>query len=282
MFLAIFKANPYHDKAGRFTTNGGANFISSWGKEYAKASLKEVPKQAREYPDLLRTPGKETSAEYYKLVARNKAHLNEIGYKDLSLVRDYTGTGYASINHSLRVGNPTLRVRRIVAKLDAVIGANQVGVDTKAYRGVGGYNAYASKIRDMAKNGTLKPGTVFTEDGFSSTSLDKGLARKFAGHGGVVFHLNVPKEAKGIYVGMQGTTNKNKYSKHPEENELIMHRKGSVIVKKYWEDAVGTLNVEADWHVPLEEEHPANDLSLLEPHPSKQRAKKNLGNIFDY
>lgn len=79
--------------------------------------------------------------------------------------------------------NPTLDTRNAIRNVDAALNKGTVSEDTIAFRGL---------PAEMTKD--LKPGDVFTDNGFVSTSLDRKAALKFNKN---TTEIRVPKGSKG-------------------------------------------------------------------------------------
>lgn len=125
-------------------------------------------------------------------------------------IRDFTDSFHIEVNEKLRgksYRNPG-RSRwtaednsRVVRDLDEAI-ANSPGLssDTELWRGVDDVN--------------FKPGQVFTDKAYTSTTVKKDVAGFFGSH---IVRILVPKGTKGLYVGKD-------FSENPEEAEFLLSR----------------------------------------------------------
>lgn len=99
----------------------------------------------------------------------------------------YVGTGYQTSNANLRAGSkPTSADRAMDSAIDASVIKNNV----VAFRGT----------RDNFPD--LAPGDVFTDNGFSSVSLNELVAQNYArGDNPALVRINIPQGAKGAWLG---------------------------------------------------------------------------------
>jgi 2'-5' RNA ligase len=111
---------------------------------------------------------------------------------------DYTGRAYRDMNAHLRRGEaPRLATdeenrRRISILTDLAAVQDPTSADQTVYRGTRGLRL------------GLKDGDEFHDKGFSSTSVDKGVAESMTGVGGALIRIKVPKGSQVIDVQALG------------------------------------------------------------------------------
>lgn len=115
-------------------------------------------------------------------------------YRDIS--------GNAQLNVSLRKGEPLSPETAAHAKeLDGLLGQSKIEHDSMLYRGIAPHNPQAQIFREQITSGQLKAGSVLSDKGYASTTLDAGIANgKFAEDGGVVFKIKAKKGSEGLYM----------------------------------------------------------------------------------
>lgn len=122
-----------------------------------------------------------------------------LSQSDKRLISTYT---YATPeNSALRKGKTTQRSENMKNIINRAYNK-----DERVYRGIRG--EYANKLLN------LEVGDVITEPGFSSTTHDEDVAKKFA-KDGVVLDIEVPE-------GWGNMLNVSEYTLHPEESESII------------------------------------------------------------
>lgn len=119
-------------------------------------------------------------------------------------------------NKALRTGKPfqgtteeKARVADAQKSLDALLDKSSMRYDIRTWRGV--------KDHDGKILATLKKGTVFEDKGYGSVSTEKSVGEQFAGPGGLLFDIELPKGSRGV-VPTQWTT------RFLEEWEVILPR----------------------------------------------------------
>lgn len=108
----------------------------------------------------------------------------------------YRGNGYVNINNALRqqkVNDPKLKKQ--IKQLNNAINKSKLKDDISLFRGM--------KLNDKLKQqlSKLKPGDSFTDNAFSSTSLDENIVNKLFGgkkDNEVIFQINAKKGQKGL------------------------------------------------------------------------------------
>lgn len=144
--------------------------------------------------------------------------------------------GNADLNGSLRKGEPLSAEGAAHAKeLDSLLASSKLEHDTMTYRGIAPSNPQAKIFRDQIASGQLKSGSVLTDKGYASTTLDGGIANsKFAEDGGVVFKIKAPKGSDGLY--MNAASDKfvgGRYNgEFRDEKELLLPRNSQYKIGK--------------------------------------------------
>ena len=114
-------------------------------------------------------------------------------YQTLEAMAKYTDAGYRWINQQLRHGEGRLdpETAKDVDSLDRILNASSLPDDLVVYRG----------FRNDAISNSLKtlPGTIVSDKGYISTTLDVGLAAAYA-KGELVAEIHLPKGYKAAYV----------------------------------------------------------------------------------
>lgn len=122
--------------------------------------------------------------------------------------KTYTGETYTAINGGLRKGGLDPVHDATVRDLDSAISKSELPENTVLYRGM--------ELNDNLRN-NIKPGATFTDQAYTSTSLDQGNPSRFAGgENGAVMRIKAQKGQKGL--AMQSI------SDYPEEKEVLLPR----------------------------------------------------------
>jgi hypothetical protein len=142
--------------------------------------------------------------------ALRKAHTAGISSSHVqSSIMAYSGSAYSSINGALRshtgpgMQSLTSEVAQHVANIDHAIAHSPAPHDLLLHRGISG-----SKVEELY--GSLKPGDMITDQGYSSTSSQPGSA--FGGS--VELKIHVPKGHPAMAIP----------SNHPNEQEILLPR----------------------------------------------------------
>lgn len=160
-----------------------------------------------------------TEAQFQAQASKDIAKLSK---KELLSLEEYTGDGFGNINHGLR--NPPPRGSSVgeIRHMTKAIGRTALSNDAVVFRGSNLGGAAPPKI-----------GSVITDKGFMSTTIDPRIAAEFSEGIGTTMKISVPKGTKGIYV--------DSFSLAEEELEFIMQRgtsikiTGRVKVGSVWE-----------------------------------------------
>ena len=160
----------------------------------------------------------------HKAVDGNSKLLNS----ERGALLDYSGPHYAPINAALRKGEmPTDWRAHAVERLDSALAKSSVPKDLLVYRG----------LRDQSLVSHLKPGAVFRDHGFLSTTISKNVANDSFADGGVLFHITIPKGGKALPMTRQGHYN--------HEKEVLLPRGSRLRVRKVERNENGTIIVHA-------------------------------------
>ena len=252
-FVGVLKANPYHDKAGRFARADGEHHFVSVGGIFAGSNARDKAKSAndvanRAYPTTKEFRGGKHPE--YGLTANILLHqdaVKTLSADQVKSVREYTGVGYTGVNQILRHGaidgldasqmeaqyyDSTMkavekRVNNITDSLDKMT----LGYDALTFRGVEPSSRTGRGILDAWKKGSL-PGLSIEDQGFVSTSLSKSTAEGFGAAGmpgkiqGILMKVKTPKETKAMSVELP------ELSTNSGENEIIFQRETKFTVEK--------------------------------------------------
>jgi hypothetical protein len=120
-------------------------------------------------------------------------------------------------NKALRAGKPfvgntdeeTKRVAVAQKGLDDLMAKSSMITDIRVWRGVSDQNGRIAA--------SLKKGTVFQDNGYSSTAVKRSVAESFAEYNGLLFDIEVPAGSRGI-VSTQFTT------RYLDEWEVVLPR----------------------------------------------------------
>ena len=160
-------------------------------------------------------------------------------------IQDYTDNAFESINTRLRYGRyKTNSNNEIDKKIDILTKAlnKEIGKNLVVYRGAENdfidtlLGQVISDVKSSEKNAIIEKllnekNIIFNEKGFMSTSIHKEGA-----HGKVMMKINVPKNAKGLYV--EPITKKQVSSWEHPEDELLLQKNYSLKINnvKYNEE----------------------------------------------
>ena len=115
-----------------------------------------------------------------------KNFVDKLTNDEISSIGNYTANGYSAINNGLRYPPPSESVKRHADNISSAM-AKGGGAPSNftVYRG-SSFEGHAN----------MKPGDIFSDAGFTSTSVSK--SQKFSGN--ISYEIRVPKGAKGAYV----------------------------------------------------------------------------------
>lgn len=141
---------------------------------------------------------------------------NDLSSGEMNSIRSYTGSGYHTINNSLRTGRSTQHLRN----LDSAM--RPVPTDIMVIRNTG-----ADTFRSMGISGPSEAhellGKVFKDPGYLSTAVEREQGT--FSHQAFRLRIQVPKGTPGRYVDAGLSAN-------PGERELILARDRSMLVTK--------------------------------------------------
>lgn len=214
-YAAIFKANPYHDGLGRFATGNGAAFVSTTShfektltalRKQVKAT--ETADAAKEYifvkqnnPSLqsfARAMTEETQASWDKLSEAEKLSIKEYSSSFHEPINQGLG-GQQAASEKLDAANKHIdnmdkAMETMASPKDMIVFR---AVNVSRLMGVGADISYLDPV-DLLH--TLK-GKIFEDPCFGSTSVHHRIATDFLSDSRVMLGIQVPKGAKGIWVG---------------------------------------------------------------------------------
>lgn len=199
--------NPYHGKDGKFTgPHGGGDAGKIVPHRKPGAGTPAAPKSG---VDFAGKAAPEIKAHHEAIGASWRKALTE---DERHAVRTYTGQSYDPINQALRSGQkPT----GLVVDLDRAIGKSTLARDTIVYRGV----------KDPGKLGLHEGnlvGATIRDRAFTSTSLDRRVAEKYAGPSGAVLRIHAPAGTKAASMA--------KVSRYDKEREVLFPRGATIRV----------------------------------------------------
>lgn len=145
-----------------------------------------------------------------------------------SALIDYSGDSYGPINGAFRMGGkPEGHLGDVADRLDSALAKSKCPRDMVVYRGIGSKSIV----------GHLKPGDVFHDKAFLSTTASSEVAHDSFADGGVVFHITIPKGANAMPMAKEG--------KYPKEQEILMPRNTRMHINKVENHANGTTIIHA-------------------------------------
>ena len=110
----------------------------------------------------------------------------------------YSDDGYKGMNRDLRGERETVDSNIVMRDVQAAIDANTINENAVVFRGTTDANLTV-QILSMA------PGETFTDKGFVSTSLVRGVGEQFSSQRGMVFQMAVPEGSHAVgLVGGEG------------------------------------------------------------------------------
>lgn len=124
--------------------------------------------------------------------ARAESQLGSLSHDEAKAVNVYQGPAYSVINPELRKTGGTLahpELRAIADNIDAAIRKHRLPHDQQLFRGMRGDQMFRTL-------GAMKPGQVFQDHGFVSTSSDAEVG----GFGQLKMVIAAPKGARGLHM----------------------------------------------------------------------------------
>lgn len=175
----------------------------------------------------------ETGAEEY-LTETQGEYIRKLGYDGRNGIETYTGSGYTYMNSYLRGNTDSAydmfasnmsedeepdydyfddQINSAIAELDSAFEGNGAILqnDVLVYRGI---DSDSGILEEVIDGGT---GTIISDSGFISTSIDDSVAKKFAGATGTLLKIVARKGTRALYplAANMGQS---------DENEVIINR----------------------------------------------------------
>ncbi len=228
------KADEHASKTGNIPVNPVKSKPIALPKEMPKLKLPEVKSDLEVHKPLSHDKFLSMRDEYTKLIKTNPDQ-----YK---AIFGYSSTHYEEINPALREGKVTKSLAGTIKHMDEALEKSLLKENITVYRGLVG--PYAEKLREN------KPGTIFVEKAYTSTSINKD---KILGHGsqhetdhystdiqkgtsiGTVLHINVPAGYPAAAIP----------SAHPKEMEILLKKGTAFRIDKVEGNVVHVTVVEA-------------------------------------
>lgn len=242
MYARILKFNPFHDHLGRFSNHESSIFVSTGAKfqgtiSRLKAQMGKAEKNfspAKPYAQDLDSITESSSSLYNKTVKQ----WDKLSKGAQSAVRDYTSSGYESIN--THVNDPSLlggnhSVNGLVKDLDDATEDMEAPAAMVTYRSAElpkiltaqgirhGLDVMGRKAIDSRLDSLV--GTTFRDPSFGSSSISAQVASSFLYPDRVMLEIQVPKGAKGVWVGSGlDRAGSNVRTAVPSEHEFLFPR----------------------------------------------------------
>jgi hypothetical protein len=210
-----------------------SNFISKYkgklvgqdGSDDAGPSSETKPTKA---PEKSQSPSKPTEPTSKKSKNKNFEFTSDFSPEEIDAIKEYQNGMYGSklggfsvIQSVLRTGThkegdkisekDKQNITEIANQISSAIKKSKVTSDIKVYRG----------IRATGSLKDLKVGQVLSEKGFTSTSLDKSISKKFSqklnsGEIPTVFEISVRRGQNALFM--------NDVSRHDSEKEVVLDK----------------------------------------------------------
>lgn len=158
---------------------------------------------------------------------------NASQFEAMEYYRDISGN--AQLNRNLRTGQPLPpEAAQHARELDGLLGSSKLEHDTMTYRGIASDNPQVQIFRQQIADGQLKPGSIMTDKGYASTTLNGGIAEDKFGDGGVVFKIKSPKGSEGLYMNAASDKylGKRYEGEFRDEKELLLPRNSQYKIGK--------------------------------------------------
>lgn len=160
-----------------------------------------------------------TKHDYRELVKRSKAWAGKLSKRQIKVIGNYTGNGSDKLNNALRYPKraTTAKTRQRVKDLRASLKTFKLTHPMTVYRGT------SNKVARLALHQkTLKPGAIYSDPGFASTSTSHAVATEFTSQ--VLLKINFPKGYHGAYLDPISTVR--------GEKEYLLNPNTKLIVTK--------------------------------------------------
>lgn len=244
----ILKANPYHDRLGRFANandRGNHHYVTTMYSNGQASNAKAIQKKLLAKEIAKEKKQKYTEVEPYKHDANSKRLMGVTQKKwdtltvdEKKQIHEYTGSWYKKINPLVGGSKGDLSNldewdREAAMKMDSALkkagGLPENHVMFKAidlnHMGLSGYGQH-STVDDLNK---LK-GKTITDHAYSSMSTSDSVASSFLQNDRVLLRIKAKKGTKGAWVGGYDA-NGNPRSKYPTEHEFVAARGQSLKIK---------------------------------------------------
>lgn len=240
---SIFKFNPYHDKAGRFTTADGAETLSfgrsRWSIERMKRTvLDHLNRQAKRKSALEASSYK--SYHGYDAVKAGAASLvnetrdwytNDLNNEERNSIINYTGADSSDMNRWLgedsgKIPTDDSYLAETIRNLHSALDKASTPENLIVYRAVNLGNVGLGSNKALSS----LEGTRFTDHAFASTSIDPEVALRFMKLNRAMLELKIPKGSKAGWVGeWDGDLQR---SSIPSEMEMIVQKGAKIRLGK--------------------------------------------------
>ncbi|NLR32318.1 ADP-ribosyltransferase [Levilactobacillus tujiorum] len=160
-----------------------------------------------------------TKKHYRQMVKRSKAWAGQLSKRQIKVIGVYTGDGSDKINNALRYPNrkATAKTKQRVRDLAASLKTFKLTHAMTVYRGT------SKKVARLALHqAKLKPGAIYSDPGFASTSTSYGVATEFTSQ--ILLKINFPKGYHGAYLAP--------ISQYSDEKEYLLNPNTKLVVTK--------------------------------------------------
>jgi hypothetical protein len=237
------KARVAHEKAVEAHSKAKARQEAAQTKEKAaeaKAATKtskaaEPPTKAGGQDVKTKPAAKSMTEKEFKTWRENATDgaSSKLTAEERQALKTYSGDDYIRINSNLRSDfMPGGHLGDAVRGIDSAISKSSAPSDVVVYRG----------MSEDAKHvySALKPGDVFHDKAFMSTSANKTVALDNFANGGAVFHITVPKGSPAIPMTKVGY--------HSSEREVLLPRGSRIRIDQVSKRKDGTTVIHATVH----------------------------------
>ncbi|MGL4445806.1 MAG: ADP-ribosyltransferase, partial [Alsobacter sp.] len=229
-------------KAPPLTDHTGAPLDQAARNAYKQKALSDIAGSERKWGDHVKTldgPIPETpindgfTLAHHEFEGIRKDYDEKLSPKEREATLYYSSYGDRVLNHAMRSGeidsSENADVRERAKDLDAAISKHTMAEDTQVSRVVVG-----PWVQDLVKS--LKPGSVFRDQGYTSTSATKALAFDEAPARTAVMSIKIPKGAKAAPLP----------TRYPTETEFLLPRGSRFRVSSIKKAKNGQHNIELE------------------------------------
>lgn len=160
-----------------------------------------------------------TKKHYRQMVKQSKAWAGQLSKRQVKVIGVYTGDGSDKINNALRYPKrkTTAKTRQRVKDLTASLKTFKLAHPMTVYRGT------SKKVARLALHqAKLKPGAIYSDPGFASTSTSHAVATEFTSQ--ILLKINFPKGYHGAYIAP--------ISQYDDEKEYLLNPNTKLVVTK--------------------------------------------------